>query len=333
MKSVIPLCLLAAGTLRLMAQAPPMTVLEIDVDNVVAYVDDLADPAKKATVPGISPMPSNVTRIMKWAIAIGDIVAVNGKPAKGLYTFRFGPGIMATTTLTPARSIADLGSGCPAEAHFTILQPDGSLVGSIEASGSNGAPPPGAPASATSTLLAVVGGTGPFLGARGQLSRATDTARTASMIEDPAYRRVNGGGKRREIIQLLPMTRPEVVVTSAGPAVFHSDDFSAVTMAKPARAGEVLILTVTGLGPTRPVVDAGQPFPAYREGNLHVVTSPVSVTVNGEAAEIQNAFGWPEMTDAYRVDARVPQGTAAGMATVRVSAAWVAGCEVKVPVR
>lgn len=315
------------------AQPAPVTILEIDIENVVNYVDDVADPARVATAPGVS--PSTISRIFKWAIAVGDIVAINGRPVKGLYTHRFGPGIMATTTLTPGRNIADMASGCPAEAQFAILYPDGTPIGSITASGFNaGTPPPGAPPTATSMTLAVVGGTGPFMGVRGQMSRASDVGtRTASMLEDPAYRRVNKGGTRREIVQLMPLSRPEVVVSSAGPAVLHAADFSPVTAASPARMGEQLIMSVTGLGPTKPVVEAGKPFSAFKEGGLHVVTSPVEVAVNGQAAEVVNSFGWPEMTGVYRVDFRIPQGTAAGQATLQVTAAWIPGTEVKIPVQ
>ena len=65
------------------------------------------------------------------------------------------------------------------------------------------------------------------------------------------------------------MSRPAIVADAAGPAVFHAD-FSPVTAAKPAKAGEVLIAKATGLGPTRPGVIPGQPFPTdpIQEVNL-----------------------------------------------------------------
>ena len=63
--------------------------------------------------------------------------------------------------------------------------------------------------------------------------------------------------------------------------------------------------------------------------NIH----PATVTVNGKAAPVINALGWPGMTNAYRVDFRVPDGTSAGMATLGLSVAWINGPEVKIPVR
>jgi uncharacterized protein (TIGR03437 family) len=153
------------------------------------------------------------------------------------------------------------------------------------------------------------------------------------MIEDPAYRRVHGGGTRTEIIHLIPMTWPEVLTVPTGPAIFHSDDFTPVTAEKPARAGELLMMSVSGLGPVRPNLDPGKPFPAWEPGKEHVVNSPVGVTVNGKAAQVISAIGRPGMNNVYRVDFRVPEGAAAGTATLGLSVAWINGPEVKFPVR
>ena len=195
------------------------------------------------------------------------------------------------------------------------------------------APPPGAPGSAAYHDTTIVGGTGPFLGVRGYRGVVRTAARTASMTEDPAYRRVNGGGARREILHLIPMTWPEVMAIPTGPAIFHGEDFSPVTADKPARAGEQLMMSVSGVGPVRPNLDPGKPFPPYDAGKPYVVNSPVEVTVNGKASQVINALGWPGMNNVYRVDFRVPEGTAAGTATLGLSVAWINGPEVKLPVR
>jgi hypothetical protein len=42
---------------------------------------------------------------------------------------------------------------------------------------------------------------------------------------------------------------------------------------------------------------------------------------------------YPGLSNIYRVDFRVPEGTAAGTATLGLSAAWINGPEVKIPVR
>ena len=328
--SVIAVCVLAAR-----GQAPPPTILEIDMENVVTYVDDVADPAKKATSPSVSPLPSGFIITFKSNLTEGDIVAVSGKPAKGLAVVQFQPRPAATTGFTSGRSIADIAGGCQIQAGFMIIQPDGTPIGTIMATGTTAlGPPPGAPTSATSINLAVVGGTGAFLGVRGQASVVRSSGvRSASMTEDPAYRRVNGGGTQRYVIHLIPMTWPEVLAIPTGPAIFHAADFSPVTSEKAARAGEQLMMSVSGLGPVRPKLDPGTPFPPFQEGKEYVVNSPVEVTVNGKAAQVVNALGWPGLNNVYRVDFVVPDGTAAGTATLGLSVAWINGPEVKIPVR
>jgi uncharacterized protein (TIGR03437 family) len=126
------------------------------------------------------------------------------------------------------------------------------------------------------------------------------------------------------------MSVPQILTTASGPAVFHSSDFSPVTAARPARSGEVLTVQATGLGPTRPGVDPGQPFPAEA---ILPVNSPLAVTVNGRDAEVVNGLGWPGLVDTYRVDFRVPEGMVAGTASVQLSAAWIAGTAVRIAVQ
>jgi uncharacterized protein (TIGR03437 family) len=126
------------------------------------------------------------------------------------------------------------------------------------------------------------------------------------------------------------MERPEIVVLPAGPAVTHSSDFSLVTASKPAAAGEILSLFARGLGPVNPGIDPGQPFPS---SPLATVNSPVEVSVNGKAAEILGAVGYPGTVDAYQVNFRVPPDTAKGPASIQISAAWISGAAVSIPVQ
>jgi uncharacterized protein (TIGR03437 family) len=131
------------------------------------------------------------------------------------------------------------------------------------------------------------------------------------------------------ILQIIPMFRPEVVVNAAGPVVFHSN-YSLVSADKPAQKGETLIVYAKGLGPTVPGVMTGDSFPKDPPA---VATSPVEVLVDGTAAPAINQLGVPGMTDTYRVDFRVPQITSAGMVPIQVSAAWIVGTAVRIPIR
>src|ERR1700743_3501125 len=87
-------------TLALGQQAPP-SILTIDVNNVVEYQGDISDPSKYATNPNVT--PSAGAREFSVEVAFGDIVAVNGEPAKGVYVGR-PVGIILTPTPKPGQA-------------------------------------------------------------------------------------------------------------------------------------------------------------------------------------------------------------------------------------
>ena len=315
------------------AQDAPATILQIELDNVVSYVYDTSDLTAYATVPtAITLTPPTFA---PW-VSLGDIVAVNGKPVKGTFLERTVI-LNLTPAPSPGQGVADIVRGNFVYRMVEIQQTDGTPIGSFILTGVNGgSAPPGAPALFTSSNLAITGGTGAFLGARGQegngppIPGATlTTPRRASVRENPANRRMNGGARLSIILHVIPLSRPEIAAIPTGPAVFHAD-FSPVTTAKPAKAGEVLIVKATGLGPTAPGVDPGQPFPSDA---IQQVNSPLNASVNGKPAEMINQIGWPGLVDTYRVDFRVPDGTASGIVGIQLTAAWVAGTSVNIPVQ
>jgi len=234
--------------------------------------------------------------------------------------------LFRSTTLTPGRAIADSGSAFFFDWIVDLILPDGRPVGTIMATGWGGAAkPPGAPSSFLQANMTITGGTGAYLGIRGQGGQGGNTIapRDASMREDPAYRRILGGGKRRYLFHIMPPESPQIT------GVFHAD-FTPVTASSPTRAGETIIAQATGLGPTLPGVDPGQPFPA---AELQEVNSPVDVIVNGKPSTVLNKVGWPGRVGVYRLDFRVPDGTAAGTAAIQLSAAWIDGPLASLPVR
>jgi len=324
-KSLLTAALCAVVLRQASAQAPQITTLDIEWENAVVYTDNLADPAKLVT----SANAVNLSlRNFMPNITIADIKSVNGKPAAGYWASkaRF---IMLSPNPTPGQAIGDTGRGALAETHLEILHADGTRIGSIMSTGfAGGTAPPGASPGLLGNL-AVSGGTGAFLGVRGMLTFPPFTVRLASMEEDPANRRTHGGGRGRIIVSLIPLSRPEIVSTANGPAVFHAD-FSPVTSTRPARAGETLIVTATGLGPTRPGLSPGTPFP---ESPLQEVNSPLEVTVNGKPADVINKIGWPGTSDIYRLDIRVPDGTAPGVAMLQLTAAFMTGRDVRIPIQ
>src|SRR5690242_20090578 len=81
-KSTLLTILCATACLRSgLAQTAPPTILEVDVENFVSYVMDTPDVTKYATLPNIT--PAAVPKNFYTTIALADIVAVNGRPAKG----------------------------------------------------------------------------------------------------------------------------------------------------------------------------------------------------------------------------------------------------------
>src|SRR5436190_296591 len=112
----------------------------------------------------------------------------------------------------PGTAIADSSATLFFEWAVDILQPNGMPIGTIMAIGWGGAVrPPGAPSQILQSNMAVVGGTGAYLGVQGQAGQGGNTIapRFGSMREDPANRRINGGGARRYVFHLFPMARPE----------------------------------------------------------------------------------------------------------------------------
>jgi uncharacterized protein (TIGR03437 family) len=321
---------LATCPLSAEAQTPGAAILRIDVANYVPYHYDAFDIQKFGTAPMLTPTPGT-GKAFDFFVFIGDIVAVNGKPVKGLWTarstvFGFDP------NATAGHATADVARGNIIDMYWEITQFDGTPIGTLSASGlTRGIPPPGAPRAQTGDNLSIIGGTGAFLGARGQAGVINlGSPRQASVLEDPASRRSLGGANRSYVVHLLPLSTPEILSGQNGPAVVHASDGSLVTAAKPAQASEILSLYASGLGPTFPGIDPGQPFMA---DPLQVVSSPLDVTVGGVGATVLYAGGYPGTINGYQVNFRVPDGVQPGTVSVQLSAAWIAGSAVKIAVR
>lgn len=321
-------------------QAPAATIY-IELQNVVEYQVDTSDLSKYGTDPSVTQGKAAKGMGVGCAgvqiIGYGDIVAVNGKPARGSYV---GRGVSVCTSPNPVsgmnglNAISDTSWPSMRDETYEILQTDGiTPVGTIMASGlSSGMPsPPGPPAG--SHNAAITGGTGAFFAARGQKGQRNGmltgavSERTASITEDPAQRRQNGGGHLLTVLYLIPMSWPAVVTTAGGPVIVHSSDFSLVSASKPAVAGEILSLFATGLGPTRASLTPGQMFPS---SPLAVVNSPIDVTVNGLSAEVLAAVGYPGTVDSYQVNFRVPANAGSGAVALQISSAWIPGVPVSV---
>ncbi len=321
MRTAITLSLITLSA-ALTAPAQRVALLEVEVDNMVSYRLDISELPKLASAPGkVDPV---VDRGFLGFLGIGDVVAVNGKPAKGLWTNR-GETLNPGPAPAPTMAIANTSVGNHIQCTIDLYTADGTWVGKLADRGLSGSAGPTHP---------ILGGGGAFLGAIGEHGwQTTITAlRRSSNLESPSLRQALGGGRMINRYYVIPKQWPDVDATPEGPAVFHGADFSLVTAAKPARAGEVLIVRAKGLGPTRPnLVPAG--YKRFAADPVEEVNSPVEASIGGVNAEVVNKIGWPGTYDLYRVDVRVPSGVAPGAAPLRLTAAWIPGEEVQIAVQ
>jgi uncharacterized protein (TIGR03437 family) len=317
------------------ASAPPVSVLTIEIENYVPYHYEVFDPSKFATGTDLTAAQPAIP--FGQLIILGDIVAVNGRPVKGVWALRATDLFLTPTVgVQPPnqppqgrQAIADVQRGHIQDLVWDILDLDSNPIGTITASGlSRGPRAPGAPADVTLDALTITGGTGAFFGIRGQAGLVDlGSPRQATVIEAPANRRVLGGAKRSYLLQVIPMTTPEVAMTSSGPAVVHADS-TFVSSARPAKAGEVITIYALGLGPTRGTVAFGTAFPQ----SPALVVAPVDVSANGLPAEILYTGGYPGSTYAYQINLRLPAGLAAGTAELKIHSAWIEGSSVLIPI-
>jgi len=179
------------------------TVLAIDVDNITTYLGDV-DYSKLATRAQPTPAaPKPFTNLY----GIGDIYAVNGKPARGTWSVFTALNFLAPVK-APGIAIADTFRGGVAVTNFEILNADMTPRGTLMAMGLAGGQAP--PLSGAFGLhfgnLAVAGGTGEFVGVRGvsgETTNPTDSFRFASTSEDPSIRRDVNGGKLTFVVTLI----------------------------------------------------------------------------------------------------------------------------------
>jgi len=70
-----------------------------------------------------------------------------------------------------------------------------------------------------------------------------------------------------------------------------------------------------------------------RAGIRPSLSSPIDVLINGKSSEVLYSGGYPNTMDNFQVNFRLPSDVISGLASVQISAAWVVGGEVKLPVQ
>ena len=111
-------------------------------------------------------------------------------------------------------------------------------------------------------------------------------------------------------------------------AILKNADFSLVTPDNPAKAGDVVVIYLTGLGQTTP---------ALQTGNLQVGTGlnntgTVTVTIGGQNAPVAYSIASPGFAGLYQVAVTVPTGVS-GSSAVIVKAGTGTSNTVNIPVK
>jgi uncharacterized protein (TIGR03437 family) len=118
-------------------------------------------------------------------------------------------------------------------------------------------------------------------------------------------------------------------VAANGGTVFHSN-FSYVTAAAPAKAGEILIVYATGLGPVDAAIGPGQPAPSATLVNT--LQNPV-VTMGTANAALSFSGLAPNLVAVYQVNFQVPTNMTPGNYNLTFTSGGVVSNAVVVPVQ
>ena len=141
------------------AQAADPVVLRVDLENFVQYCGNISDYSKLASDANLTTCSGRT--FGSW-VTLGDVVAVNGRPAKGTFIFTAYSTNLRTEP-TPGQAIGDIVRNGPVVENLELLQADGTPIGTIVTAGTvGGSAPPGSPPDITVGNLAIVGGTGHF---------------------------------------------------------------------------------------------------------------------------------------------------------------------------
>jgi uncharacterized protein (TIGR03437 family) len=110
----------------------------------------------------------------------------------------------------------------------------------------------------------------------------------------------------------------------------HGVGSAYITEASPAKQGEVVVIYLSGMGATNPAVKSGQPAPGGP--NLAKAVVQPTVTLNGQAANVQFAGLSPGFVGLYQVNFQVPTNAGTGDLTLIVKQNNVSSNATRIPV-
>ncbi|HEY6392390.1 MAG TPA: hypothetical protein VIX89_13985, partial [Bryobacteraceae bacterium] len=120
----------------------------------------------------------------------------------------------------------------------------------------------------------------------------------------------NGTFTIPDLIDVVPVQLGVAAYTDGHAIAQHGADFSYVTASSPAKPGEVLVIYLSGMGPTNPAVKSGDPAPGTEP--LARVTLIPAVMVDGQDANVGYAGLSPGFVGLYQVNFTVPSNAKNG---------------------
>jgi uncharacterized protein (TIGR03437 family) len=103
-----------------------------------------------------------------------------------------------------------------------------------------------------------------------------------------------------------------------------------VTSSNPAKAGETILLFVTGLGLVSPAVSDGTPGPI---NPFSTVTNTISVFIDGLPATTSFAGLAPQLIGLYQINVEVPAGVSSGNVYLDISGPDSTTIEALLPIK
>jgi len=143
----------------------------------------------------------------------------------------------------------------------------------------------------------------------------------------------NAGGVSTSFnVTVAPLAPSVFDIDGKGTAsIIRNSDFSLITPDNRAKAGDVLLIYLTGLGQTTPAAQTGT-LVVPPAGGLNN-TAPVSVTIGGAAAPVTYSIASPGFAGLYQIAVTVPPGVSGNAMPVVVTAGGVKSNSLAIPVQ
>ena len=126
----------------------------------------------------------------------------------------------------------------------------------------------------------------------------------------------NNGTTSNEVVVPVAQTSPAIFSvegTGFGPGIVVHADFSLVSEALPAAAGETVVIFLTGLGPLDPPIADGAPGPEA-EPFSRTTDSSIQVLFGGEAGTLLFSGAAPGFVGLYQINVTIPNPVVVGAA-------------------